>query len=220
MEALSENSQPVKLFYSYAHQDKRLRDDLAKHIALMKQQGLIAEWHDRDIKPGQEWKKEINKNLQEADIILLLVTANFIASKYCDSPEVDLALQRHREQEAWVIPILLRSTDWETSPIGELQALPYNLKPVDLWSNRPSAFAQVAKDIRSVVTELYATKNKFTVQDDTVNPDPVVKNPVRKRRRDLYKTIAKANEFTIGDRIQHTLRRIGRYFSFSAAERR
>lgn len=220
METASNDYQPIKVFYSYSRQDKRLRDQLAKHLTLLKQQGFITDWNEQDIKPGQEWKKEINKNLQEADIILLLVSASFIESKYCDSPEVDVALQKHEAQEAWVIPILLRSVNWETSSIGKLQALPYNLKPIDLWSNRESAFAVVTRDIRSVVMDLHTTKNKHKGESELaiVNPTPI--RPVRRKKRDLYKTLAKANNFTIGQKIQHKSRIIGRYFSFNAANRR
>ena len=216
----TQNNQLIKVFYSYAPQDKRLRDQLGKHLTLLKRQGLIADWNAQDIKPGQEWKKEINKNLQEADIIFLLVSANFIDSKYCDSPEVDIAMQRHEAQEAWVIPILIRSVDWETSSIGKLQALPYNLKPIDLWSNRDSAFARIAKDIRTLVMDLHATKNKNIQENELSADESLLAKPTKRKKRNLYKTLAKANAYTIGEKIQRKLRLAGRYFSFRAAKRR
>jgi hypothetical protein len=225
MDMTQANSKRITVFYSYARKEKQLRDRLAAHLTLLKRQGFIADWSDQDVKPGQEWRKEVSKKLESADIILLLVSPSFIETNYCESTEVDIALQRHEAGEAWVIPILLRSVDWESSAIGKLQALPYNLKPVDLWSNRDSAFTEISKNIRSLVMDLRSTedksKRKNTEEDALLPSDRVMTQPRRRKKRDLYKTINKAGEYTIGQRILHTRRSIWwRNFSFDAANRR
>src|SRR5205085_898249 len=114
----------INVFFSYAHADEALRDELEKHLALLKQQGLIAEWHDRSIGAGQEWAGAIDAHMDAADVILLLVSADFLHSDYCYGVEVERALQRHQLGEARVIPIILRPVDWHSAPFGRLQALP------------------------------------------------------------------------------------------------
>src|SRR5205085_5289211 len=101
----TEPVQSIELFYSYAHEDERLRKELEKHLALMKRQKLISAWHDRNIGAGTEWANEIDTHLNTARIILLLISPDFIASDYCYSIEMTRALERHKAGEARVIPI-------------------------------------------------------------------------------------------------------------------
>jgi hypothetical protein len=103
--------QPVKLFYSYAHKDEELRQKLETHLSLMRRSGQIAGWHDRDIDAGKEWKESIDENLDSAQIILLLVSADFLASDYCYDIEMKRAMERHELREACVVPIILRPCD-------------------------------------------------------------------------------------------------------------
>ena len=146
----------IEIFYSYAHKDERLKEKLAIHLSLLKQEGLIKGWYDREIRAGAEWANEIQAHLNSAHVILLLISPDFMASDYCYSIEMMRALERHNAQEALVIPIILRPTDWERAPFGKLQALPTDGKPITRWSNRDEAFLQVAQDIRKVVDELNA----------------------------------------------------------------
>jgi hypothetical protein len=103
----------IHLFYSYSHEDESLRDELAKHLSVLKRQGVISEWHDRKIGAGDEWKGAIDKNLEEAQVILLLVSASFLASDYCWDVETKRAIERHDRGEARVIPVILRECDWQ-----------------------------------------------------------------------------------------------------------
>jgi hypothetical protein len=146
--------QPVKLFYSYAHEDEELRVKLENHLSLMRRKKDIASWHDRDISAGTEWKKSIDENLEAAQIILLLVSDDFLASDYCYDIEMARAMERHDSGEARVIPIILRPCDWHDAPFGKLQALPKNAQPITKWENVDEAFLNVAQGIRRVVKEL------------------------------------------------------------------
>ena len=152
--------QTMKVFYCYAREDKALRDELEKHLGNLKRQGRITGWHDRDINAGKEWEKEIDINLNTADIILLLISPDFIDSDYCYSIEMRRALERQYSGEARVIPIILRPVDWEEAPFSSLQVLPTDGKPVNsaLWHNRDEAFFDIAKGIRKVVYELLASR--------------------------------------------------------------
>jgi hypothetical protein len=144
----------VKVFYSYAHEDKILCVELEKHLGILKRQGQITGWHDRDISAGTEWEREIDTHLNVASIILLLVSPDFIHSEYCYSIEMRRALERHHAGEAIVIPVLIRPVDWEDAPFSKLQFLPTDRKPITSWSNRDEAFLDVAKGIRKAVRKI------------------------------------------------------------------
>ncbi|MFN6499969.1 MAG: GUN4 domain-containing protein [Nostoc sp. DedQUE01] len=146
----------LRLFFSYSHKDEALRDELAKHLSILERQGVISSWHDRKILPGEERDYQINDNLNTADIILLLVSSDFLFSKYCWDVEVKKAIQLHHAREACVIPVILRSVDWNGAPFGKLQALPKNAEPVvsKNWHNQDEAFTDVARGIRLVAEKL------------------------------------------------------------------
>jgi hypothetical protein len=140
------------LFFSYSHVDEPLRDQLEVHLAMLKRDGLIDTWHDRRIDAGDTLDDAIDEQLEQAEIILLLVSANFIASDYCYSREMSRALERHARGEARVIPVILRACDWHTAPFGKLLALPTDARPVTSWPNQDEAFSDVAKAIRKAVS--------------------------------------------------------------------
>ncbi|MBD1856233.1 MULTISPECIES: TIR domain-containing protein [Leptolyngbya] len=146
--------EPIEVFVSYSHRDELLRDELAKHLSILKRQGVIKEWHDREISPGSEWKGEIAAHLNSAKIILLLISADFLASDYCYDIELTKALERHDRKEACVIPIILRPVDWNDAPFGKLQALPENAVPVTKWENLDDAFLSVTRGIRQTIERL------------------------------------------------------------------
>ena len=146
----SPSEAPIRLVYSYSHKDDKLCNELETHLALLKRQGVIASWYDRRISAGEEWKGHIDEHFREADIILLLVSADFLSSNYCYDVEMKLALERHRAKEARVIPIILRDVDWNSAPFGKIQALPKNGRAITSWKNRDEAWAAVAREIRKV----------------------------------------------------------------------
>src|SRR6266704_361408 len=119
----------VKIFFCYAHEDKQHLDRLKKQLKPLQRQAIIEIQYDGDICAGTEWEPEIKKYLNEAQIILLLVSPDFMASDYCDSIEMTRALERHKRREACVVPIILRPVAWKDT-LGNLQALPTNANPV------------------------------------------------------------------------------------------
>jgi|AraplaCL_Col_mMS_1032034.scaffolds.fasta_scaffold00072_6 hypothetical protein len=146
------------VFFSYTHADEALRDELEVHLSLLKRQELIEAWHDRRIVAGSEIDATIEANLEAADIILLLVSPNFIASDYCFSREMHRALEKHEAKTARVIPVILRACDWHTAPFGKLLAVPEDGHPVASAANRDEAFAKVARAIRKAVAEVAGKK--------------------------------------------------------------
>jgi hypothetical protein len=147
----------IEIFFSYSHKDEDLRDELATHLSMLKRQGVIAAWHDREISAGTEWANAIDQHMESARVILLLISANFLASNYCYDIELKRAMERHESSEARVIPIILKPVDWSGAPFSKLQALPKNAKSITTWENRDEALLDVAQGIRKVVNELSAS---------------------------------------------------------------
>jgi tetratricopeptide (TPR) repeat protein len=147
---------PFDVFISYAHKDRKLRDELAVHLGNLRHQHLINDWFDGDIIPGAEWEQEILDHLRTAKIILLLISAHFMASSFCWDIEMKEAITRHEAKQARVIPIVLRPTDWSDAPFAKLQALPSLGKPVSRWPTHDDAFEDVIKGIRRAVEDLHA----------------------------------------------------------------
>ncbi|MDV3351612.1 COR domain-containing protein [Leptothoe sp. LEGE 181152] len=152
--------QSLRLFYSYAHKDETLRDELETHLKLLQRQGLIQPWHDRRIIAGEDWADEIDDNLNRADIILLLISADFIASDYCYKNELEQAMAQHKAGKARVIPIILRPADWSGTPFRKLQAFPTNGRPVTSWSDRDEAWLNVETAIKEAISTIKAKRDR------------------------------------------------------------
>jgi len=149
---------PLRLFCSYSHKDDSLRQALQSHLAVLKRRGIIADWHDRRIGAGTEWRNQIDKNLELAQVILLLISADFLASDYCYESELSRAIQRHENGEARVIPVIARPCDWTNAPFHLLQALPNDAKPVTAWHNQDEAWRDVATGIRLACEDIRASQ--------------------------------------------------------------
>ena len=154
---------PVTLFYSYAHEDESLRNELAGHLKILERRGLIKPWHDRQIVPGQNWNQGIDKYLGEAELVLLLLSVDFINSDYIFGVELKSAMRRQAQALCEVVPILVRPVDVDPDdaddlPFMKLQALPPDLKAVTTWANRDEAWTQVAKGLRATVKAIHARR--------------------------------------------------------------
>ncbi|GHO95914.1 hypothetical protein KSF_059620 [Reticulibacter mediterranei] len=145
-----------EVFISYSHKDKKQREKLATHLSNLRNQKIIADWYDGDIVPGTPWEEQIVTHLDSAQIILLLISADFMASSFCYSVELQRALKRHERHEARVIPIILRPTDWEGAPFAKVQVLPDEAKPVSRWPSSDEAYRNVVKGIRRAINDLQA----------------------------------------------------------------
>ena len=147
---------PVTLFYSYADEDEALRDELQGHLKLLERRGLLAPWHDRRIVPGADWSGDIDGYLRKAELVLLLVSKDFIESDYIMGNELAVAMERQAANAAVVVPIVVRAVDLDPDdaadlPFLKLQALPTDLRPVTSWPNRDEAWTNVAKGLRATV---------------------------------------------------------------------
>src|SRR6266700_1521645 len=157
MKSQSKKAISIFLCCAYdAYKDKSLLDELIKHLSSLTQQGRILYWHGRMVSAGKETIHEIDNHLNTADIILLMVSPDFINSDYCDN-QVKRALERQIAGEVVVIPVILRPVDWKDTPFGMLQPLPTQGKPITTWSDRDEALLDVANGIRQIIDELSAS---------------------------------------------------------------
>jgi len=158
----------VKLFFSYSHKDEELRNELEIHLALLKRQGVISSWHDRRIIAGSELDKTISTELETANIILLLISAHFLASDYCYEKEMIRAVEKHKEGSAKVIPVILHPCDWHSASFGNLRATPTNGKPVSKFANQHEAFSIIAKDVREAAESMSEQNDRnINTKDDS-----------------------------------------------------
>ena len=155
--SMTTTPQPIEVFFSYSHKDERYRTKLVTHLSSLKRQNIISEWHDRKITAGSEWREAIDEHLNSAQIILLLVSPDFMASDYCYDKEMKYALEQHNKGQARVIPVIIRPVDWHSSPFSKLQALPRDGKAVTKWSTQDEGFYDVVQGIRAAVEELHRT---------------------------------------------------------------
>lgn len=152
----SSQTQPntIEVFFSYSHRDEDLMKELIKHLSILKRQGVIQAWHDRQITAGTEWEGQIDQHLNSAQIILLLISPDFMASDYCYDIELTRAMERHQSKTACVIPVILRPVDWKGASFGKLQSLPKDAKPITSWTNQDEAFLNVAQGIRQAIEQM------------------------------------------------------------------
>lgn len=151
-------SKALSLFISYSHADEGVKTELLKHLEPLKKLHLVETWHDRKLKPGEEWENVISKELEKADIILLLVSIDFINSKYCYDIELDKALERHEQKTAVVIPIIVRNCLWQFTPFAKIQALPKDAKAISSWPDKDEAMTHVVDGIRLIAEQIRAVK--------------------------------------------------------------
>lgn len=186
---MSERSPNVEVFCSYAREDETWLRKLETHLSLLQRQGHISLWNNRCISPGTDRVRAIDTHLETASVILLLVSADFLASDYCYGTEMDRALERQKAGEAQVIPILVRPVDWKNAPFAHLQVLPTGTNPIASWSDSDSALADVARGIRKAIEQLPLRTNiipenkqaasKEGNEHDEMNPPP---KPQRKEQ--------------------------------------
>lgn len=164
----AEPGDTIKVFFSYSHKDRDLRDELDKHLSALQRQGWITTWNDREIEAGQKWATQIDEHLNTAQVILLLVSSDFLASDYCYDVEAGRAMERYRAGDAQVIAVILRPVDLEGTPFSDFQCLPTDAKPVTSWSNRDEAFLDITKGIRKVIEKLLH-KKQVDVKQQLIN---------------------------------------------------
>lgn len=178
----------LRAFCSYAHEDDALRRQLVRHLSTLTRSNKIDVWNDRNINAGEDWKKQIDANLNRADIVLFLLSADFFASDYIDSVEIQTALERQRRDACRIVPILIRPTAWEHSRLSDFQIIPRaqrKVLAVTSWPNRDEAWVEVVRKISGVIEELHQKRMELKRMLDSV---PNVAEVLGKRSFDAGST--------------------------------
>lgn len=138
-------------FISYSHHDEVFRQQLETHLAPLRRQGLLDHWHDRRMTAGDPLDDTISAQLEQADLILMLISADFVASDYCYAKEMTRALERHEAGRARAVSIICRECVYDGLPFARFVLLPTDAKAVSSWQNRDAAWVDVIRGIRNAL---------------------------------------------------------------------
>lgn len=175
----------MKIFYSYTHKDEDLLDELAKHLAPLKEEFCLEEWDDRKIQAGQDLHEEIDKHLETADLFLLLISSDYLASSECKR-EIRKALEEKEKRDAIVIPVILRPCAWKDhKKIVSLLAIPKDGKSIAEWDIQDEAFLEIYKKVREIV-ESIPCRLRPEFKDDLIKVEFISQNKESIRLDDLF----------------------------------
>jgi hypothetical protein len=150
----------VNVFISYSHKDELIKEELENHFSGLRRNGLINDWNDRMIQAGDLWEAEIKEKLNNAEIVIFLVSSDFMASNYIHNVEIKNAMERHNSSLIKIIPVIARPCDFASLPISNIQALPKNAKAITLWENKDEAYLDVVNQFK----KLLASKSFISIQ--------------------------------------------------------
>lgn len=154
IEPVKETAEPLRLFLSYSHKDKRYVEELRKALKPAERNGLIQPWYDGEITAGEEWKPLIEQRLREADIIVCQLSRDFLDSDFCVLNELETAIQRREAGEAGLVAYVLHDCDWKETKVAKFQILPSEAKAIDGRSNKHKYWTEIADGIKAVVKKL------------------------------------------------------------------
>jgi cellulose biosynthesis protein BcsQ len=165
----------IEVFVSYSSKDEAFRDQLEMHLKPLERQGIIEIWDYLQEASGESWSYEVDRNLEDADVILLLVSSDYLASPNCYDVEMRRALQRHESGEVVIVPVILRPVNWNGSPMANLQVLPRDGKPMTAWPNVDEPLAQVAQKVQELANAIIRSKglSRTPVPLHSLNPSSV-----------------------------------------------
>ena len=141
----------AKVFLSYAHADEAFKNELVKHLAPLRRRGAISVWHDRRLVPGAPLDATISAELEAADLVLMLISVDFVDSDYCWDKEMTRALERHEAGEARAISILCRPCRFKDLPFARFVMTPTDAKPISTWTDRDAAWVDVVAAIERAI---------------------------------------------------------------------
>jgi internalin A len=153
------NQRPLRVFFSYSHKDEEYRDELDVHFAMLRNRGLVETWHDRKIIPGEEWDDTIKQQLQEADLVLLMISADFLHSNYIMNEELKILRERHQKGENFdTIPIFTRECDTEGFEFLKYQGAQQDKQSEMPWiaaaTNRDAVYTAIVKRVKLAMEKL------------------------------------------------------------------
>ena len=183
------------LFVSYSHKDTQHLETLKTHLKPLERANSISPWFDHYLIPGDDIDPKVAEALEKADIIVLLVSSDFLASDYCYTIEMKRALQRHDNGEARVVPVIVRDCVWKTTaPFGRLAALPTDGNAVMSlhWPDKDEAWRIVAEGIHKAAG--------VSGQRSAASPAEAIASPGAQKQMPTALPVKRKNSFTDKDR--------------------
>lgn len=199
----------MRVFISYSHQDSEALGRLHTHLSMLRRDGSIDEWFDREILAGSDIDQDISDQLEHCALFLLLVSPDFLASPYCYEREMARALARHEAGEARVVPIIVEPCDWRSTPLKHLKALPRDGLPISEWTNANNAYVDIVQELRRVVTSDEGGEEAFPHASAS---------PTRPQRERRYRVKREFDEIDRSDFRVASFETIRSYFERSIAE--
>lgn len=201
--------EPLKVYISYSHRDTKLVEQILASILPLQRDGFIRIWYDRHLPAGTNWQDTINRNLESADIILLMVSPNYLASDFCYNLEMPKAMERVSRGEVYVIPIILSKCHWYEAPFNRLVALPTNAKPITQWRKREDAVISVTEGIRQTVNEIVNRLSSDAIDDGeqmaATKGEATVAGPNLQGKTLIIHGHAEQNRYELRDFLQNRL---------------
>jgi len=168
---------PIQLVYASAPADTMLREQLSAHLHSLVLKGLLTEWHEQLIPAGADVAQERRHAWHTADILLILLSADYFLSDAYNEHEIQQALDRHRREQLHIVLILIRPCDWQSTIVAHLQCLPRGVIPVTMWENQDAALVSIAQEIRHFITSQHFERTPLSSVQRTKSTAPL--QPVR-----------------------------------------
>ncbi|RYD52603.1 MAG: toll/interleukin-1 receptor domain-containing protein [Sphingobacteriales bacterium] len=161
----------MKAFISYSHKDEAFLDRLHTHLAQLRRDGILSTWTDEQIPAGSQLDQIISRELESAQVFIALLSPDYIASNYCYEKEFESALKRVEAGDLIIVPIILESCEWLSTPFGKFKALPKDGKAISTWQNANTAFLNITQELRKLLTSTGTPPSDLTLPNnqDTVS---------------------------------------------------
>ena len=173
----------MNTFISYSHKDRGAFEQLNVHLTNLIRNGIINSWSDVEISPGQVIDEKIKENLNSAELYLLLVSPDFLASSYCIEVELEHAIKRHKLGDAVIIPIIIRFCDWKnTEFLKEIKVLPTDGEPINSSPDLDASYLDVVDGIRQSIKLWNVSKQ--TVKSASLQDELKKSSSINKRREE------------------------------------
>lgn len=154
-----------KIFISYSHVDEAVLERLHTHMAILKRDGKIVSWYDKNILAGDDLDSSIKDALNDSNIFLAIISPDYLNSNYCYEKEFKVALEMQNSGEILIIPIIAEPCDWKSSPFGKMKAIPKDGKPIKEWTNQNNAFLNIIDELRHLLEAKQFSNRKGKINE-------------------------------------------------------
>jgi len=158
-----DSKQRVKIFFSYAHEDREYLNEFKDYIKIFERNGLVERWDDNELVVGEKWDNTIKDKIYSADIVVFLLSASSLASDYINDYELKIAFELNDMDEVYVIPIIIKDCLWDMTGFSDFQILPIDGKAVNSWRLREEAWTATARGLKKAIDNIIVAKESISI---------------------------------------------------------